>query len=287
MAKRVPIYSAAAEMQAEFLAQVLNSHGIAAQTAGGALTPLVGYLPATYARTRVLVDEEDVARARAIVEDFERSRKSPRPVAGPAESWVCANCGEMIEPQFTDCWKCQTPRPPVTEEEAAAKSQAAAAPPPRLPPDPHVAVDLPCVRCEYNLRNLAIEKVCPECAHPAFASLLQTMQSQQEWSLEHEPLLAPCLDYIEQRTGYPIEAIAFVTRMWRRADALARVADDVPPYDEDVAAALRDLAVGFLGDPVTASRALQRWRLASGADVARIRRILEEFQLIDAAADAG
>ena len=268
-------------MQAEFLVQVLGSHGIEAQTMGGTLTAtLAGYLPATYARTRVLVDEEDAERARAIVHDFERSRRPPKPVAAAAESWVCGNCGEIIEPQFTDCWKCQTPRTPAAPQEDAEATQQSA-PQQRLPPDPLIPVDLSCVECQYNLRNLAIDKVCPECAHPALASLLQTMQSQQEWSLEHEPQLSPCLDFVEEMTGYPIEAIAFVMRMWQRAVGMARVDVDMPPHDDDVAAALRDLAVGFLGDPVTASRALQRWRLAGGADVARIRRILDESALIN------
>ena len=168
-----------------------------------------------------------------------------------------------------------TPTPPLRRSSSRRRSAR--------PPDPHIPVDLACVRCEYNLRELAVDKVCPECAHPAFASLLQTMQSQQEWSLEHEQALAPCLDFVEERTGYPIEAIAFVARMWRRAAAIASVSPEIPPYDDDLAAALRDLAVGFLGDPLTASRALQRWRLADGADVARIRQVLEEFQLIDVA----
>jgi hypothetical protein len=141
-------------------------------------------------------------------------------------------------------------------------------------------VDVACVCCGYNLRNLAIDKVCPECAHPALSSLMQTMQSQQEWSLEHERELAPCLDFIEEMTGYPFEAIAFVTRMWRRAVEMAKVDVDMPPHDDEVAAALRDLAVSFLGDPVTASRALQRWRLGDGADVGRIRRVLDRYALV-------
>ncbi len=30
----------------------------------------------------------------------------------------------------------------------------------------HVATDLPCVKCGYNLRTLAAESRCPECGHP-------------------------------------------------------------------------------------------------------------------------
>src|SRR5262245_39077234 len=121
MSKRVSIYSAATEMQAEFLVQVLGSHGIEATTTGSALAPLMGYLPATYARTRVLVDEAEVASARAIVEDFERSQRNPRGPAG--ESWVCSNCGEIIEAQFTDCWNCQTARGESSTADSDAKAQ--------------------------------------------------------------------------------------------------------------------------------------------------------------------
>jgi predicted RNA-binding Zn-ribbon protein involved in translation (DUF1610 family) len=44
----------------------------------------------------------------------------------------------------------------------------------RTPPTPttildatgHIAVDLPCARCRYNLRTLAVDGKCPECGHP-------------------------------------------------------------------------------------------------------------------------
>jgi hypothetical protein len=282
MPKMVSVYSAATEMQAEFLAQVLGSHGIEAQTAGGSLTQLAGYLPATYARTRVLVDEEDVERARGIVEDFEQSRKNPRPAAAVSESWVCANCGELIEPQFTDCWNCQTPSSrDVPGDADDAKAPATSQ---RLPPDPHIGADLACVRCAYNLRNLPVDRVCPECAHPALASLLQAMHSQPEWSLDNEQALQPCLDYVEQECGFPIEAIAYVLQQWPRAVERASAViglPDVTPHDDDVAVALRDLAIDFFGDPLTAARAMQRWRLGTGTDLRRLRARLEQFGLTE------
>ena len=282
MPTKVSIYFAATEMQGEFLAQVLGSHGIEAQTAGGALTTLAGYLPTTYARTRVLVDEADVERAKAIVQDFEDSRKNPKPAATAAESWVCSNCGELVEPQFTDCWNCQTPRlRDVPDDAEDAKAQATSQ---RLPPDPHIGADLACVRCAYNLRNLPIDRVCPECAHPALASLLQAMQSQQEWSLDNEEGLQPCLDYVEQECGFPIEAIAYVLQQWPRAVERASAVvglPDVTPHDDDVAVALRDLAIDFFGDPLTAARAMQRWHLGTGADLRRLQERLEGFGLTD------
>src|SRR5207244_8750412 len=34
------------------------------------------------------------------------------------------------------------------------------------PPDDVVAVDLPCIRCGYNLRTLMVKARCPECHTP-------------------------------------------------------------------------------------------------------------------------
>ena len=279
MPERVSVYSARDEMQAEFLAQVLRSHGIETTTAGGALTTLAGYLPATYGDVRVLVDAADAGRARAVGEDFEDARKSRRTTWKRSGGWTCPQCGELVEPQFTDCWNCQTPRPPADAGDDAGGAHAKATA--RPAPDPHIGADLACVRCAYNLRSLPVDHLCPECAHPAFASLLQTMQSQQEWSLDHERELGPCLDYVEQQAGFPIEAIAFATQTWSRALERASaggvgVADRIPS-DADIADALRDLAADFFGDPLTASRAMARWNLASGADVRRLKESLAQF----------
>jgi hypothetical protein len=41
----------------------------------------------------------DVLRARALIDE------ALRPVTG-AEAWTCPGCGEQIEPQFAQCWRC-------------------------------------------------------------------------------------------------------------------------------------------------------------------------------------
>ena len=277
MSKKVSIYSARDEMQAEFLVQVLASHGIEAEMVGSGLTTLAIYAPDAL---RVHVNEQDVERARAVVAEFERAARTPAAAASnPADSWACANCGEIIEPQFTECWNCQSPRGAPAD---AAGAQPA--PSSRVPPDPHIGADLACVECGYNLRNLPVDRVCPECAHPALASLLQAMQSQQDWSLDNEQALGPCLDYVERECGFPIEAITYTLQMWPRAVARASAAIgiaavDVTPSDDHIALALRDVAIQFFGDPLTAARAMQRWHLASGADVRRLRAELARFGL--------
>ncbi|MFQ5806454.1 MAG: hypothetical protein ACE5I3_08390 [Phycisphaerae bacterium] len=43
-------------------------------------------------------------------------------------------------------------------------------PPLPLDDDRHVAVDLPCGKCGYNLRTLSVDGICPECACPVRSS---------------------------------------------------------------------------------------------------------------------
>lgn len=42
---------------------------------------------------------------------------------------------------------------------------------PTLDADGRVAIDAPCINCGYNLRTLAADAVCPECAHPVQLSI--------------------------------------------------------------------------------------------------------------------
>ena len=281
MAKTIAAYSARNELQAALLVQVLASHGIEAQVVGGALASLTGYLPTT--PVSVHVDEADAERAKAVIEEFEQSGRGGQAAGGATGEapWRCANCGETIEAQFTECWNCQLPHgaPAIGGGGGggggAASANASGQEP--LPPDPHLGVDLACVRCAYNLRNLPIDRVCPECAHPAFATLVQAMHSQQEWLLENEPELRPCLDYVEQLCGFRIEAVAFVVHAW----PLARErAGGGAASDSETADGVRDLALDFLGDPLTATRTMQLWKLTTSAEIRRLKDRLAELNFI-------
>ena len=272
MAKTIAAYSARNELQAALLVQVLASHGIEAQVVGGALASLTGYLPTT--PVSVHVDEADAERAKAVIEEFEQSGRGGQ-AAGPATGeapWTCANCGEMIEAQFTECWNCQLPRGAPAIDARPTNGAAE-----RLRPDPHIGVDLPCVRCAYNLRNLPVDRVCPECAHPAFASLVQAMQSQQEWLLENEPALRPCFDYIEALCGgFRIEAVAFVAHTW----PLARQRAGDAANEAEIADAVFDLALEFFGDPLTATRTMQLWKLTNAAQIRRLKERLAQLDFV-------
>jgi hypothetical protein len=47
-----------------------------------------------------VLNEADYPRAREIVDDWQRSPVETQP------QWICPDCNEIIEGQFSSCWKC-------------------------------------------------------------------------------------------------------------------------------------------------------------------------------------
>ncbi len=77
---------------------LLEAEGIRAVVRNERLASAMGELPPAECQAEVwVIDESDVQRA-------ERLLREGRPVAGPA--WTCPACGEQLEPQFTQCWRC-------------------------------------------------------------------------------------------------------------------------------------------------------------------------------------
>ena len=273
--KLVAVYSARDAAQAHLLASLLKSSGIAAVLSGETLASLGGY---ALTGIQVLIHPDQQPQAKPIVEQFIRSASAgftPR----SASPWRCPGCGEMIEPQFTDCWNCQTSRP-GGDESVAAETEI-----PRPPPDPQIPIDVTCLKCQYNLRTLSIEGCCPECGHPIFPSVLAKVRSIEALADDTSPssdVLRPCLDWFEGRLGFPIEAIGFLEHVWNRALAAAPSAGIDPSqldYDS-LTAALVDLASDFLGDPLTARRALERWNIRTSADLQRLIDALIELRVL-------
>src|ERR1700761_6852039 len=113
------LYTAQNEMDAHFLKGLLAEEGIEAIVQGEALEQVWGNLPLTQtARPTVWVNDPDAARAKPIVEEYDRRHVQNADAAnGKSEAstalatWVCPRCGEKIEGQFTQCWHCGTSRP--------------------------------------------------------------------------------------------------------------------------------------------------------------------------------
>lgn len=104
------VYIAQHPAEAHLIKGLLASYGISAVVRGEALFAARGGLPLT-AETLPSVwvtHEIDFLKAREIVADYDSGGHTDDS-GGP--SWRCAGCGEMIEPQFSVCWKCGAEQP--------------------------------------------------------------------------------------------------------------------------------------------------------------------------------
>ncbi|WP_288119164.1 DUF2007 domain-containing protein [Thiomonas sp.] len=80
-------------------ADALNAAGYPAQVFSRYLSGIAGEIPPDQALPTVwLMNETDLAAARALLDALERPRGSP--------PWSCPQCGERHPGQFTQCWRC-------------------------------------------------------------------------------------------------------------------------------------------------------------------------------------
>jgi hypothetical protein len=94
------VYTAESVVEIAHLRNVLESAGIACDVRNDRLGGVVGEIPFVECWPQLWVRQAgDVLRARALIEE------ALRPVTG-AEAWTCPGCGEQIEPQFAQCWRC-------------------------------------------------------------------------------------------------------------------------------------------------------------------------------------
>ena len=85
--------------------QVLENHAIRSIVRNDFLLGGAGELPVNETWPEIwVVDDRDFDRARALVDAVVAA-----PVSDPP--WRCALCGEQMEGQFTDCWRCGVARP--------------------------------------------------------------------------------------------------------------------------------------------------------------------------------
>ena len=93
------IYSAETLMQVAHMQNLLASHGIEAQMRNTTLTGGLGEIPMLETWPQLWVEDELAGEAKRVVEL--ELRAPPR-----GEAWTCRSCGERIEGQFTECWRC-------------------------------------------------------------------------------------------------------------------------------------------------------------------------------------
>lgn len=96
------LYIARHMTEAHLLRGFLESQGIASIVRGDLLTGGFGELPVDQCSVW-LTDERQFARADELVRDFLKGSFA-RIYSG--ERWVCPQCNETLEGQFTQCWRC-------------------------------------------------------------------------------------------------------------------------------------------------------------------------------------
>jgi hypothetical protein len=100
------VYSSPSAVEAHLVQGYLEQEGVRAVVQGSDLGGLLGGVPSTETYASVWVSDEELERAAGLVEEF----LSNQTAEVGATLWRCPNCGEYLEPQFSDCWNCGTSR---------------------------------------------------------------------------------------------------------------------------------------------------------------------------------
>jgi len=84
---------------------LLDAAGVRAVVRNDLLSSAMGELPPVECQAEVWVlDDAQAEYAERIL------REGRLPQTPAAESWHCAGCGEALEAQFTQCWRCGATR---------------------------------------------------------------------------------------------------------------------------------------------------------------------------------
>ena len=88
------------------LRQVLENHHVHCVVRNEHLIGGAGELPPIECWPELwIVDDDQWEKARALVDACLPDRSRQR------RPWCCPGCGESLEGQFTECWRCGAPRP--------------------------------------------------------------------------------------------------------------------------------------------------------------------------------
>jgi hypothetical protein len=94
------VHTAESVIEIAHLRNVLESAGIACVVRNDRLSGVLGEIPFVECWPELWIQESgQELRARGLIEQALRPRPSGRP-------WTCPRCGERIEAQFSECWRC-------------------------------------------------------------------------------------------------------------------------------------------------------------------------------------
>ena len=92
------VFRAASLMQVAHVRNVLLTAGIESELRNQYLAGALGDLPMLETWPQLFVDDADERAALSAL-----ARAAATPTGTP---WTCESCGELLEPQFTSCWRC-------------------------------------------------------------------------------------------------------------------------------------------------------------------------------------
>lgn len=92
------VFRAASLLQVAHARNVLIAAGIESELRNQYLAGALGDLPMLETWPQVWVED---ALESAALRALEKAASAPS-----GAPWVCAQCGEHLEPQFTTCWRC-------------------------------------------------------------------------------------------------------------------------------------------------------------------------------------
>ncbi len=95
------VYSSHDPLLVAQLRGLLEANHIACLTRNDYLMGAAGELPPMECWPEIWVLEDyQLERARGLVDAF------LAPGSGPPGPWTCSECGETVDPPFTQCWRC-------------------------------------------------------------------------------------------------------------------------------------------------------------------------------------
>ena len=102
------VYTAESIVQVTHIHNLLSAEGIRSELRNDRLAGGIGEIPFLETWPELWVEELDYERARELVEQELHGPGLEEP------AWTCPDCGEDIEGQFTECWKCGRERARTT-----------------------------------------------------------------------------------------------------------------------------------------------------------------------------
>ena len=101
------VYTSSDNVLIGYLRGILEDQKISCLIKNEMLQGGIGEIPAHESWPEIwIIDDNEEQLAKTIIEQALAPKKWQR-------EWQCPSCGEWIESQFTECWKCNSPRPRI------------------------------------------------------------------------------------------------------------------------------------------------------------------------------